>query len=169
MRSLMLRRVFLRLGGLGIGVMGLGALLSACGGEDGTTSGPAPTAVPSTGKTIEFEITADDGIQFSQVLLEVEAGSRVSVTLVNNSKDKQFNWVLTRMGQMLRVVTEGNRAGEASGYLRSDDSAIIASTRLLKPGERDTITFDAPPPAEYQFFTTFPGYYTRMNGKLVVR
>lgn len=166
MRVIMSRRVLLRLGVSGGGLMCLGALLSACGGGGESAT---PTPVPSTGKTFEFEIVADDAIQFSQVLLEVEAGSRVSVTLVNNSRDKQFNWVLTRMGQMLRVVTEGNRAGEAGGYLRSDDPAIIASTRLVKPGERDTVTFDAPAPGEYQFFTTFPGYYTRMNGRLVVR
>ncbi|MCS7061994.1 MAG: plastocyanin/azurin family copper-binding protein [Anaerolineae bacterium] len=139
--------------------------LSACGGSDN----PTPSPVASTGKTFEFEISADDNIQFSQVLLEVEAGSRVSVTLVNNSKDKQFNWVLTRFGQMLRVVTEGQISGVETGYLKPGDSAIIASTRLVKAGERDTVTFDAPPPGEYQFFTTFPGYYTRMNGKLVVR
>ncbi|MGQ9904179.1 MAG: hypothetical protein ACUVRU_07660 [Anaerolineae bacterium] len=48
------------------------------------------TPIPSTGKTFDFEISADDNVQFSQVLLKVEAGSRVSVTLVNNSKDKQF-------------------------------------------------------------------------------
>lgn len=165
MRSLMSRRVFLRLSGLGIGVMGLGVLLSACGGEDVA----APTAVASTGKTYEFEISANDDIQYSQVVLEVEAGSRVSVTLVNKSKDKQFNWVLTRFGQMLRVVTDGQTAGVSNGYLKPNDSNVIAHTRLLKAGESETITFDAPPPGEYQFFSTFPGYYTRLNGKLTVK
>ncbi len=145
--------------------MGVGVALSACGGGESAT----PTPVASTGKTFEFEISADDSIQFSQVLLEVEAGSRVSVTLVNKSIDKQFNWVLTPFGHMLRVVTEGQVAGAESGYLKSDDKAILVATPLVKAGERATVSFDAPPAGQYQFFTTFPGYYTRMNGKLIVK
>ncbi len=165
MESWVSRRGFLKMSATGAGIVGLSLALAACGGGDSAT----PTPVASTGKTFEFEISADDNIQYSQVLLEVEAGSRVSVTLVNDSSDKQFNWVLTRFGQMLRVVTEGQMAGAQNSYLKPGEAAVIASTRLLKAGERETITFDAPPPGEYQFFTTFPGYYTRMNGKLVVR
>ncbi len=165
MRSLMSRRPFLRLGGMGLGLLGLGVALSACGGGESAT----PTPVASTGKTFEFEISADDNIQFSQVVLEVEAGSRVSVTLVNKSTDKQFNWVLTRFGQMLRVVTDGQTAGVSNGYLKPNDTNVIAHTRMLQAGESETITFDAPPPGDYQFFSTFPGYYTRLNGKLIVK
>jgi len=165
MESKVSRRGFLKTSATGAGLAGLSLALAACGGGESAT----PTPVADTGKTFEFEISADDNIQFSQVLLEVEAGSRVSVTLVNKSKDKQFNWVLTRFGQMLRVVTEGGQAGESNGYLKPNDSNVIAHTRLLKAGESQTVTFDAPPPGDYQFFSTFPGYYTRLNGKLIVK
>jgi len=165
MESRASRRGFLKTSATGAGLAGLSLALAACGGGESAT----PTPVADTGKTFEFEISADDNIQFSQVLLEVEAGSRVSVTLVNKSKDKQFNWVLTRFGQMLRVVTEGNQAGPSNDYVRPDDNSVLARTRLLKPGQSETITFDAPPPGDYQFFSTFPGYYTRMNGKLIVK
>lgn len=165
MNSSICRRVFLKAGATCAGLLGLSLVLAACGGGETAT----PTPVPSTGKTFEFEISADDNLQYSNVLLEVEAGSRVSVTLVNKSKDKRFNWVLTRFGQMLRVVAEGSQAGESNGYLKPNDSNVIAHTRMLQAGERETITFDAPPPGDYQFFSTFPGYYTRLNGKLIVK
>jgi azurin len=47
---------------------------------------------------------------------------------------------------------------------------IIAQTKLLGPGETDTIDFTAPAqPGEYPFLCTFPGHFALMKGKLVVK
>ena len=154
----------MRLSGcVAVGV-GLAVALSACGGESAT-----PTPLANTDKAIQFELSSGDDVKFSESKLEVEAGSNVSLTFVNKSTDKLFNWVLAQPGRMLRVVSDGQQAGESSGYVKANDENIIAHTKLLKAGESDTITFSAPPPGEYQFFSTFPGYYTRLNGTLTVK
>jgi azurin len=47
---------------------------------------------------------------------------------------------------------------------------ILAQTKLLGPGESETIDFKAPTqPGEYPFLCTFPGHFAMMKGKLVVK
>jgi azurin len=166
MISRLSRRQFLKTSAVVVG-FGSGALvLAACGGGGG--GGAAPTTA-STGKTFNFELTADDSVAFSQTKLSAEAGSKIVVKFTNKSSNKQFNWVLAKPGRMLRVNTNGQIEGEASGYVKPNDEDVVAHTKLLKPGESDEVTFDAPGPGDYQYFCTFPGFYTRMNGLLTIK
>jgi azurin len=142
---------------------GVTAALSACGGAQ-----VAPT-VASTGKTFTFDFTSDDTIKFNHKDIEVEAGSSVTINLTNTSTDKRFNWVLAKPGRMLRVITDGQSESETNDYIKPNDENVIVHTKMIGAGEADSITFDAPPPGEYQFFSTFPGYYSRLNGTLFVK
>ena len=46
---------------------------------------------------------------------------------------------------------------------------VLQSTRLLQPGQSQTLEFRAPEKAgDYPFVCTFPGHWTRMNGVLRV-
>jgi azurin len=159
------RRNFLRstiaVGGMSV----ITVAISACGGAISST----PTAGAGTGKTIQFDLSSGDDVAFNKQQLSAEAGSKVTVTFTNKSSDKEFNWVLAQPGKMLRVVTDGQSEGEANGYIKQGDQNVIAFTKLLKPGESDTITFDAPAAGEYPYFCTFPGFYTRLNGTLTVK
>jgi azurin len=39
---------------------------------------------------------------------------------------------------------------------------VLAHTKLLGPGESETVTFNAPfIPGEYPFFCSFPGHYSQ--------
>jgi azurin len=148
-----------------VGSLSLSSLLiAACGG-----GAAGPTAVADTGKTVSFELSSDDTIEFNTTKLAADAGSKITVKLTNKSTDKLFNWVLAKQGMMLRVVTNGAVIGDAGGYLQPNDPNVLANTKLIKAGESDTVTFDAPSPGDYQYFCTFPGYYTRMNGILTVK
>jgi azurin len=47
---------------------------------------------------------------------------------------------------------------------------VIAATKLLGPGESDSVTLEKLEPGEYDYVATFPGHYEiGMHGKLVVR
>ena len=50
-------------------------------------------------------------------------------------------------------------------------SRVIAATRLLGPGESDTVTFTAPSaPGSYVFLCSFPGHFqVGMRGVLTVQ
>ena len=164
MNKVITRREFIRsslvIGGLSVGSM----LLAACGGGGGA----APTAEAS-GPAVTLIETADDSVDFSSKALEAPANSKITLTLTNKSTDKKFNWVLSKPGKMLSVGTNGTSESEDTGYLTPGDPDVIVFTKLIKPGESDTITFNAPPPGEYDFFCTFPGYFIRMHGILTIK
>jgi azurin len=170
------RRRFITLLGAGVGST---TVLAACSGGGGEPQPTAPTAPPVPGPaagsggdvTLEIGSLGDDS-KFDKEQLEVPAGSRITLVFRNTAKpesNKLFNWVLTRPGTHLRVVNAGTNAGEASGYVAPNDENVIAATKLIKGGESDQITFDAPPPGEYTYVSTVPGYYTRMRGVLTVK
>ena len=46
---------------------------------------------------------------------------------------------------------------------------VIAATKLLGPGESETISFTAPEPGDYQFVCSFPGHFAMMRGIMVVK
>ena len=66
------------------------------------------------------------------------------------------------------VASRGTAAGPDNGWLQSGDPDVIASSRLLNPGETGEIQFAAPAAGTYQFVCTFPGHNLTMFGDLVV-
>lgn len=107
---------------------------------------------------------------FDQPALQARAGQAVTLVFTNGSKTQPHNWVLVRGGAdaAAAVSAAGASAGEAAGYLPSDAN-ILASTRLLKGGEHEILSFSAPEAGTYAFICTVPGHFeTGMEGKLVV-
>ncbi len=131
----------------------------------------APAA--GSGGEVSLEISSDgNDSKFDKETLEAPAGSKITLVFKNNAaadSQKQFNWVLVQPGKQLLVVNDGLMEGEANGYIKPGDANVIAATKLLKPGESETITFDAPAPGTYPYVSTFPGFYTRMKGVLNVK
>lgn len=151
-----------------------GALvLAACGGG----AAPAPTAAPAGGAAaggaaVTLEIgSKGDELLFDKTTLEAPAGSKITLKLKNNASTAAtlHNWVLTKAGQADAVATDGIAAGDAKGYLKDGDARVIAHTKMVKGGESDSITFDAPAPGSYPFICTFPGHNALMKGTLVIK
>ena len=46
---------------------------------------------------------------------------------------------------------------------------ILAHTKLLGPGEEDSVIFTAPSPGKYEYLCTFPGHFGIMRGVLTVK
>lgn len=79
------------------------------------------------------------------------------------------NWVLSQTADMQGILSDGAAAGVGSGYLKADDSRIIAHTRLLSGGEEDSVVFDTAKlkgDGDYQFFCSFPAHSVLMKGRL---
>lgn len=156
-----------------LAALAAGALvLAACGG-----GAAAPTAAPAkpaggSGQAVTLEIgSKGDELLFDKTTFEVPAGSKVTLKLKNNATTAatMHNWVLTKAGQADAVATDGITAGESKGYLKADDARVIAHTKMIKGGESDSVTFDAPAPGSYPFVCTFPGHSALMKGTLVVK
>jgi azurin len=80
--------------------------------------------------------------------------------------------VITRQSDMQAVDADGVAAGAAAGYVKPDDSRVIAHTKLIGGGETTSVSFpvskiqgDGP----YVFFCSFPGHSALMKGSISVQ
>lgn len=151
----------------------LGLILSGCGKSSEQAAPPPPAQAPSDGmRTIQ--ITGNDTMQYNVTEIRAKAGEEIRIVFTNIGKmPKQamsHNWVLLKpMDLSAFNAWAMSAATKTPTYLPEDKSAILASTKMLGPGETDTIEFAAPSQAgEYPFLCTFPGHFAIMKGKLIV-
>ena len=138
---------------------------------------PAPTAVPTVTPIVStqgeppgpLEIGVNgDALNFDANKFEVSAGSEVVLVFSNTSSINQHNWVIVQPGQKDVVSGRGVVAGPGNDWIEPGDPDVIASIRLLDPGQTDQVRFTAPSAGTYQFVCTFPGHNVTMFGDFVV-
>jgi azurin len=132
---------------------------------------PAPTVTPDESGVVH--ITSNDQMRFSAGRINVKAGQAITIELKNEGKLPKeamgHNLVVLKPGLDPMSFAMKAVAAKATDYIPADaGDQIIAHTKLLGPGESDTIKFDAPAPGTYPFVCTFPGHAAIMNGVLVV-
>lgn len=123
----------------------------------------------------EIAVTANDAMQFNLKEISATAGEKLTVKLTHVGKLPKtamgHNWVLFAAApdaEIQKLVMDAMK--NAPEYLPKDRSAVLAHTRILGGGESDTITFTAPTkPGAYTFLCTFPGHFSMMKGKLIVK
>jgi azurin len=135
------------------------------------TIGLSLCLVGCTKSATEIQLgTVGDTMAFDKTALEVKAGATVKLTLKNNatSPAMQHDFVLVKPGTENDVGAAGIAAGPTKNYI-PDSPNVLAHTKILKPGESETITFTAPSePGNYPYICTFPGHYAVMKGVLKV-
>ncbi|AGE28772.1 azurin [Pseudomonas poae] len=127
----------------------------------------------------ECAVTVDSTDQMSFNTKEITIDKSCKTFTVNlehsGSLPKQVmghNWVLTTKADMPAVASDGMAAGIDKGYLKEGDTRIIAHTKLIGAGEKDSVTFDVSKLAagtEYEFFCSFPGHNSMMKGAVVLK
>jgi len=127
-------------------------------------------------KTCKLSISGNDQMQYNKSKLVVGADcDKVKLTLKHSGqmakKSMGHNWVLTKTGDYKDVAKKASEVGLNNGYI-PDDDRIITHTDLIGGGEKTSVTFDVSAlesGGDYTFFCSFPGHYSLMNGKLVVK
>jgi len=143
-------------------------MLSACGEGGGSTAASGPAH--------EVTIQANDQMKFDVTSIEVSPGQTVQVTLKNIGTMPKVsmghNFVVLDGKVAPEEFIEASQMQMANDYVAPElESHVIAHTKLLGPGEFDTITFTAPSTAgDYPFLCSFPGHYAiGMKGILTVK
>ena len=143
---------------LSILALALGALLLVFNG-----CSRAPAAPPKT-----VQIKADDKMKYDVTAFEVTPGQKVTVTLTNVGTTPKFsmghNFIVVDRNLNVQNFLDAASTNAAHDYVPPDytSKGLIAHTKLLGPGESDTVTFDAPyVPGDYPYFCSFPGHYTQ--------
>ncbi|HMP00294.1 MAG TPA: plastocyanin/azurin family copper-binding protein, partial [Kiritimatiellia bacterium] len=123
----------------------------------------APLAVDSDIIT-SITISGDDRMRFGVTAFKVKAGSQVTVVFENQGKlPKQamgHNLVILDKEVIPNTFAAASIRHPANEYLAPEYAdRIIAATKILGPGESETLTFTAPTaPGEYPFVCSFPGH-----------
>jgi azurin len=134
-----------------------------------------PAAASDTqGRAIEID--ANDTMKFSVNEIKAKPGESITVTLKNTGTLPKtamgHNFVLLKSADAVQpFVTDSTQAGATDYIPESQKASIIAHTKLLGPGESDSVTFKAPDTAgSYPYLCSFPGHYqVGMKGELVVQ
>ena len=123
----------------------------------------APETPPKT-----VEINADDKMKFDVTAFEAKPGQKISVTLKNVGTTPKFsmghNFVVLNRNVNVQKFLDAASMQAAHDYVppESEKKDVLAHTKLLGPGESDTVTFTAPfIPGDYPFFCSFPGHYSQ--------
>ncbi len=131
----------------------------------------APQVPPKT-----VQVTGDDKMKYDLTAFEVKPGQQVTITLTNVGTAPKASMghnliVLKKNVNVAKFVDEGSMHA-SQNYIAPDFAKdVIAATKLLGPGESDTITFTAPyVPGDYVFLCAFPGHYAGgMHGLMTVK
>lgn len=121
--------------------------------------------------TIETPGTTMQNMRYDINKIKVKKGQTVEVTLKNtapeSAKAMQHNFVVVKPKNARKVATAGMK-NKDNGYIPEDKSNILANTKILKPGEKATISFSIDEAGSYEFICTYPGHYPTMKGKIEV-
>lgn len=165
--------------------------LAACGGNQtadnaGTTettpveteapavATPAIPGIENVAVTNTIALEGHDNMTFTGGdLFKVKAGEEITLTLKNAGTLPKES-----MGHNIVILAPGTDHAEFGGEAfkaKAEDyipatfaSSIVAHTKLLGPGESDTIKFKFDTPGVYTFVCSFPGHWGTMHGTIVV-
>jgi azurin len=122
-----------------------------------------------------IKIIGNDDMKFDITHFEVKPGQKVIVTLTDTGELPKeamaHNWVLLEKGtDAAKLVAEGAEHPE-SDYIPSSQAVhLLAKTKLLGPGDFDSVTFTAPTESgSYEYICAFPAHYAAgMKGVMTV-
>ncbi len=138
---------------------------------DTTLPEVSTTTVEDTAVSNTVELTGNDQLQFNKTLIRVKAGEQVTLSLKNiGTMPKEamaHNFILLKPGTDPEQFSLKAAVSQKTNYIPAEmESAILAHTKLVGPGESDSITFTVPK-GEYEYICSFPGHWATMRGKLI--
>ncbi len=126
----------------------------------------------------EVTIHADDKMRFDVTAIEAAPGQKIVVTFKNVGTTPKVsmghNFVLldkTVNEQNVTKFLDAASMDAAHDYVPPSSKEVLAHSKLLGPGETETVTFNAPyVPGQYLYLCSFPGHYSQgTKGFLTVK
>ncbi|MGJ8649417.1 MAG: plastocyanin/azurin family copper-binding protein [Opitutaceae bacterium] len=161
----------------------LSALLCCLGckpkqGDDaagqGNSTVPASSRVELVDGVTEVYFTGNDRMRFSLTEFTVKTGQPVRIIFENTGNMPKatmgHNVVILKQGVNANAyATTASKVSDADFIPQTEADSVIAHTKLLGPGEKDTIEFVAPAPGDYVYLCTFPAHcFAGMRGVMRV-
>lgn len=129
----------------------------------------APAAATGPAQELTLKPDAVNPMAFNAKAFTVKAGQPVKLTFDNAAAvPLPHNVIVGKAGSKdalmaaaMKVATDPQ--GMANGYV-PEDANVLAHTKLVQPGQKETIEFVLPAAGAYPFMCTFPGHSIMMNG-----
>ena len=123
---------------------------------------------------VHVNIDGTDTMMYSKNSFEVKSGQKVKLTFKNTGKLPKVAMghnivILKNSVDLVDFCNEAVKFPTNEYFPKGREKDVIARTRLLGPGEADTIYFMAPESGTYEFVCTFPGHFALMKGKMIVK
>ncbi len=169
-------------------------LAAGCGGngsQEGTPTPEAPAAEQSStnqaapasaasadanAEAREVVIKANDQMKFDIENFDVKPGETIRLVLDNVGTMPKFsmghNVVILKLDADPAAFVEAAMNAAGNDYIpQGSEDQIVAHTKMLGGGEKDTITFTAPEQTgAYPFICSFPGHFQiGMKGTMTVK
>lgn len=140
------------------------ALFAGCGGAETAAVASGNPSAESTPSGDAITITGGDQMKFDVTEFTVKPGSEITLIFKNTGtmpkESMGHNLVILVAGSDL--ISFANTAARApkEEYVPAElKASVVAATRILGPGETQTLTFTAPSEAgDYPFLCSFPGH-----------
>ena len=134
-------------------------------------------SLPVFAAQCEVTVESNDAMQFNTKEIVVDKScDEFTVNLVHVGKLPKsamgHNVVITKAADKQGVATDATSAGPNNDYIKPNDDRVIAHTKMIGGGEKDSVTFstaDLEAGGDYDFFCSFPGHWAIMSGKVVVK
>ncbi len=127
----------------------------------------------------ECKVTVDstDQMSFDTKAIEIDKSCKTFTVELKHSGSLPknvmgHNWVLSKEADAQQIATDGLSAGIDKNYLKEGDARVIAHTKVIGAGEKDSVTFDVSKldaAEKYQFFCSFPGHISMMKGTVTLK
>lgn len=159
-------------------------LLIACAPKDEAEQGSnAPAESPKAADVdpvsevdgvVVVSMTGNDQMRYNLELIPAKSGQTVRITLTNIGRMSKaamgHNVVILKADADPDAFVAAAAQVKATDYIpEAKKDELLAYSKLLGPGESDTIEFVAPAAGSYTFLCSFPAHlYGGMRGKLLV-
>ena len=137
----------------------------------------AKKETPAVEKKADVEVTVsgNDTLQFDKTEFTVKEGQTVALTFQNVGKLPKaamgHNLVILKTGAEVPVLAMDCVANaQTTGMPVKPElqEKVLVGTKILGPGESETITFTAPAAGKYDYICTFTGHFGVMKGVMTV-
>ena len=123
----------------------------------------------------KVEISATDQMKYDVTDIDAKVGQPVTITLTNSGSLPKaamaHDLVILRPGTDPAAYVKAASTHAAEDYLPPEMAdRVFRATKLLGPGESDTITFTPKAAGTYDYVCTFPAHYAAgMHGTITVQ
>ena len=127
----------------------------------------------------ECKTTVDstDQMSFNTKAIEIDKSCKTFTVELTHSGNLPknvmgHNLVISKEADMQPIATDGLSAGIDKDYLKEGDDRVVAHTKVIGAGEKDSVTFDVSKlkaDEKYGFFCSFPGHISMMKGTVTLK